>query len=32
MFEGEMLLPNLDYNPEFEGKSEANLLSLEEEK
>ena len=31
MFEGDMLLPNLDYNPNFEGKTEANLLSLEEQ-
>ena len=30
MFEGEMLLPNLANNPEFEGKPEANLLSLED--
>lgn len=30
MFEGEMLLPNLDFNPEFEGKLDANLLSLED--
>ena len=31
MFEGDMLLPNLDYNPNFEGKTESNLLSLEEQ-
>lgn len=30
MFEGDMLLPNLEFNPEFEGKLDANLLSLEE--
>lgn len=28
MFEDEMLLPNLEFNPEFEGKLAANLLSL----
>ena len=27
-----MLLPNLDFNPEFEGAQDANLLSLEHEK
>ena len=32
MFEGDMLLPNLDFNPEFEGAQDANLLSLEHEK
>lgn len=26
-----MLLPNLEYNPDFEGGPEANLLSLEDE-
>ena len=31
MFEGDMLLPNLDYNPNFEDKTESNLLSLEEQ-
>ena len=30
MFEGNMLLPNLDFNPDFDGKDEANLLNLEE--
>ncbi len=30
MFEGEMLLPNLANNPKYEGKSEANLLNLED--
>ena len=30
MFEGEMLLPNLANNPTYEGKSEANLLNLED--
>ena len=30
MFEGDMLLPNLEFNPDFEGKPDANLLSLEE--
>jgi hypothetical protein len=30
MFEDNMLMPNLDFNPEFDGKIEANLLSLEE--
>ena len=30
MFEGDMLLPNLDFNPEFEGKTEQNLLNLNE--
>lgn len=31
MFEDEMLLPNLDYNPEFHGKPDANLLSLNDQ-
>mmetsp|Transcript_20769 Transcript_20769/g.25404 ORF Transcript_20769/g.25404 Transcript_20769/m.25404 type:complete len:87 (-) Transcript_20769:314-574(-) len=31
MFEGEMLLPNLDFNPAFEGKVDGKLLSLEDE-
>jgi len=32
MFEDEMLLPNLEFNPEFEGKHEANnLLSLSDD-
>jgi len=30
MFEGEMLLPNLANNPEFEASNKANLLSLED--
>ena len=31
MFEGDMLLPNLEFNPEFEGKDKLNLLNLEDE-
>ena len=31
MFESDMLLPNLEFNPEFEGSTEANLLNLEDD-